>query len=134
MFTKNLIQMTGNITKTPETRNAGETTVTHARLIHNEAIRKADGGIIERLVAVDLVIWGKRGQAFAQHITNKTPVYVEGRLQLDQWEQDGQPRSRLLIRVADWQFLAPKAELTTTTQAGTSTMPQRGRETATAAA
>ena len=110
MFTKNTIQLTGNITKPAETRKAGETTVTRARLIHNESIRKADGETVERVVAVDLDIWGKRGEAFAEHITTKTPVYIEGRLQLDQWEQDGEPRSRLLIRVEDWQFLAAKAD------------------------
>ena len=110
MFTKNTIQLTGNITKPAETRKAGETTVTRARLIHNESIRKADGETVERVVAVDLDIWGKRGEAFAEHITTKTPVYVEGRLQLDQWEQDGEPRSRLLIRVEDWQFLAAKVD------------------------
>ena len=87
MFTKNLIQLTGNITKAPETRKAGEATVTRARLIHNETIRKADGETIERVVAVDLDIWGKRGEAFATHVTSKTPVFIEGRLQHDQWEQ-----------------------------------------------
>jgi single-strand DNA-binding protein len=110
MFNKNTIQLTGNITKSAETRKAGDTTVTRARLIHNETIRKADGDTVERMVAVDLDIWGKRGEAFAEHITTKTPVYVEGSLQLDQWEQDGEPRSRLLVRVEDWQFLMAKSD------------------------
>ena len=110
MFTKNTIQLTGNITKTAETKKAGDTTVTRARLIHNETIRKADGETVERMVAVDLDIWGKRGEAFAKHITTKTPVYIEGGLQLDQWEQDGEKRSRLLVRVDDWQFLTAKKE------------------------
>ena len=109
MFTKNLIQLTGNIAKNPETRTVGETTVTRARLIHNETIRKADGTEVERVAAVDLDIWGKRGEAFAEHITSKVPVFIEGKLQLDQWEQDGEKRSRLLVRVDDWQFLAAKA-------------------------
>ena len=90
MFQKNTIQLTGNITKAPETRTAGESTVTRARLIHNETIRKADGETVERVVAVDLDIWGKRGEAFAEHVTSKVPVYIEGRLQLDQWEQGRQ--------------------------------------------
>ena len=41
------------------------------------------------MVAVDLEIWGKRGEAFAKHIDSKTPVAVEGRLKLDRWESDG---------------------------------------------
>ena len=105
MFNKNLIQLTGNVTDTPETRTAGGTTVTRARLIHNETYRKDDGTTTERIVAVDLDVWGKRGEAFAKHINPKVPVYVEGRLQLDQWEHEGTPRSRLLIRVTDWQFI-----------------------------
>lgn len=128
MFTKNTIQLTGNITKAPETRKAGEVTVTRARLIHNESIRKADGETVERLVAVDLDIWGKRGEAFAEHVTSKTPVYIEGRLQLDQWEQDGQPRSRLLVRVEDWQFLAPKSEAASHADKNTTT--KRGKKVA----
>lgn len=110
MFNKNLIQLTGNVTDTPETRTAGGTTVTRARLIHNETYRKDDGTTTERIVAVDLDVWGKRGEAFAKHINPKVPVYVEGRLQLDQWEHEGTPRSRLLVRVLDWQFIgAPVA-------------------------
>ena len=111
MFTRNQIQLSGNIAKTAETRTAGETTVTRARLIHNDVIRRADGETVERLVAVDVEIWGKRGTAFAEHITTKTPVFVEGKLQLDQWQaEDGSPRSRLLVRVDDWQFLAARPQ------------------------
>ncbi len=108
MFTKNHIQLTGNIAKTAQTRKAGDTTVTRARLMHNERVRNADGEVTERLVAVDLDIWGKRGEAFAKHVTSKIPVCVEGKLQLDQWEHEGQMHSRLLIRVTDWQFLSAK--------------------------
>ncbi len=108
MFTKNHIQLTGNIAKAAVTRQAGETTVTRARLIHNETVRNADGDTTERLVAVDLDIWGARGEAFAKHVTTKVPVCIEGRLQLDQWEHEGQKHSRLLVRVDDWQFLAAK--------------------------
>jgi len=110
MFTRNRIELTGNVAKSPESRTVGETTVTKARLMHNETIRRNEGDPIERLVAVDLEIWGKRGEAFARHITTKTPVHIEGRLQLDQWQADGETRSRLLIRVDDWQFIAPKAQ------------------------
>ena len=110
MFTRNRIEITGNITKNAETVKAGETTVTKARLMHNEVIRRADGDPIERVVAVDLEIWGKRGEAFAKHIDSKTPVAVEGRLQLDQWESDGEKRSRLLVRVDDWQFIGSLAQ------------------------
>jgi single-strand DNA-binding protein len=108
MFTRNRIELTGNIAKAAETTKAGDSTVTKVRLMHNEVIHRAEGDPIERLVAVDLEIWGKRGEAFAKHVDTKTPVAIEGRLQLDQWESNGEKRSRLLVRVDDWQFLAAK--------------------------
>jgi single-strand DNA-binding protein len=105
MFTRNQVQLTGRVTKPAETRSVGDTVLAKARLIHNERIRRSDGDAVERVVAMDLEIWGKRGEAFAEYVTTKTPVFIEGRLQLDEWEQDGEPRSRLRVRVDDWQFL-----------------------------
>ncbi|MDA0810809.1 MAG: single-stranded DNA-binding protein [Verrucomicrobia bacterium] len=110
MFQTNKIQLTGNITKAPETRQAGDSTVTSARLMHNMEFPKGDGEFVERIAAIDLEIWGKRGEAFARHINTKTPVYVDGYLLLDQWEHEGKPHSRLLIRVNDWQFLTAPAD------------------------
>lgn len=108
MFTRNRIELTGHIAKQAETRAIGDTTVTRARLLHNESIPRPEGDPIEKLVAIDLEIWGKRGESFANLVTSKSPVHVEGRLQMDQWEQNGQSRSRLLVRVDEWQFLLPK--------------------------
>ena len=125
MFTKNAIQLTGNVAAAPETRVVGETTVTRARLMHNETVKKASGEMMERLVVIDLDIWGKRGEAFAKHVTSKVPVFVEGRLQYERWEKDGQARSRLLLRVVDWQFLAVKGAGAGETQKG----EQRGEQT-----
>ena len=110
MLTKNMLQLTGNVTKPAETRAVGETSVTKARLVHNETVRKADGTTVDKLVAIDLEIWGKRGEAFARFVTSKVPVFIEGKLQLDQWEHEGKPQSRILVRVEDWQFLMPKAQ------------------------
>ena len=45
----------------------------------------------------DLVLDVAQYEAFARHVRTRVPVCVEGRLQWDRWEQDGQARSRLLI-------------------------------------
>ncbi len=109
MFQRNRIELTGNIAKPAKTAKAGESTVTRARLIHNERIRRAGGGDpIELLTAVEFEIWGRRGEAFERHVTTKTPVYIEGRLQLDEWEKGGERFFKLFVRVTDWQFLTRK--------------------------
>ncbi len=109
MFQRNRIELTGNIAKPAKTQQAGEATVTRARLIHNESIQRESGDCLEFLTAVEIEIWGRRGKAFERHVTTKTPVYIEGRLQLSEWEQDGERRFRLFVRVTDWQFLTAKA-------------------------
>lgn len=109
MFKRNRIELTGNIAKQAKTRQAGEATVTRARLIHNESIQREGREDLELLTAVEIEIWGRRGQAFEAHVTTKAPVYIEGQLQLAEWEQDGERRFRLFVRVTDWQFLMPKA-------------------------
>lgn len=108
MFQRNRIELTGNIAKSPRSARVGSATVVRARLIHNETVEPTDGETIERLTAVEIEIWGKRGIAFAQHVTTKTPVYIEGTLQLAEWEKDGERFFRNFVRVTHWQFLLPK--------------------------
>ena len=117
MFNRNRIELTGNIVQAAHTTAAGEATVTHARIIYSESVASNGGDPVTWLTAIDLEIWGRRGKAFAKHVTTKTPIYIEGRLQLDQWESDGKRRSKLFIRVSDWQFLASKQPLKNTPQA-----------------
>ena len=110
MFKRNRVELTGNIAKPPKTTQAGEATVTRARLIHDETLHRGGRDPIELITAVEIEIWGRRGKAFEQHVTTKTPVYIEGRLQLDEWEKDGERFFKLFLRVSDWQFLGPKPD------------------------
>ena len=109
MFKRNRIELTGNIAKPAKTRQAGEATVTRARLIHNESIQRDGRDDLELLTAVEIEIWGRRGKAFEEHVSTKSPVYIEGQLQLSEWEQDGERRFRFFVRVTNWQFLTAKA-------------------------
>ena len=108
MFQRNRIELTGHITKPAKTAEFGDSTLTRARLIHNETIPRKDADSIEQLTAIDIEIWGRRGVAFEEHVTTKTPIYIEGQLRLDEWEKDGERFFKLFVRVSDWQFLAPK--------------------------
>ena len=117
MFQRNRIELTGNIAKPPRSARAGNSIVVRARLIHNETVEKASGETIERLTAVEIEIWGKRGVAFEQHVTSQTPVYIEGKLQLAEWEKNGERFFRNFIRVTNWQFLMPKPAATSTASA-----------------
>jgi single-stranded DNA-binding protein len=121
MFSRNRIELTGNIVKPPHSARVGRALVVRARLINNSNVTRERGDPIERLTAVDIEIWGKRGVAFYQHVTSKTPILIEGTLQLTEWEKDGERFFRNFIRISNWQFLLPKsvetAAITTTADA-----------------
>ena len=111
MFKRNRVELTGNISKPARTTQAGETTVTRARLIHDETLHRDGRDPVELLTAVEFEIWGRRGKAFEEHVTTKTPVYIEGQLRLDEWEKEGERFFKLFVHVSDWQFLGPKPDM-----------------------
>ena len=51
-------------------------------------------------------VWGRQAETSAEYLHKGSPVFVEGRLQLDQWEtQQGEKRSKLRVRADRVQFL-----------------------------
>jgi len=61
---------------------------------------------------IDVVFFGKRGEAFAKFHKKGDDCYIEGELQLDQWEdkQTGQKRSKHKIVGNEWQFIGSKKD------------------------
>ncbi len=45
-----------------------------------------------------------------QYVHKGSQLYIEGRLQLDEWEKDGQKRSRIKLVMSDIQFLGEKSD------------------------
>jgi single-strand DNA-binding protein len=56
---------------------------------------------------VDIEAWGKQGETIAKYCTKGRPLYVEGRLRLDQWEDKNtkEKRSRMKVVLEQFQFL-----------------------------
>jgi len=96
----NYVILAGNLTRDPETRvlRSG-TSVAKLRLAVNEVHKDAQGKKVENTVYVDLEAWGATAENCGRSLKKGSPVIVEGRLQLDQWEtKEGQKRTRLLVR------------------------------------
>jgi single-strand DNA-binding protein len=73
----------------------------------NRKYKKQDGNQVEETTFVDCVAFGKTAEVMAQHLHKGRPVFVEGRLKLDQWEDKntGQKRSKLSVIVDNFQFV-----------------------------
>jgi len=61
---------------------------------------------------VDIEAWGKQGETIGKYCTKGRPLFVEGRLKFDQWEDktSGQKRSKLKVVLEGFQFLGGRGE------------------------
>jgi len=106
MASLNKVMLMGNLTRDAELRYlpSGQA-VLEFRLAVSRRYRTQQGEDREETCFVDINLWGKRGEALAQYLTKGKPLFVEGRLQLDEWEKDGQKHSRLRVVAENVEFI-----------------------------
>jgi single-strand DNA-binding protein len=105
----NKVMIAGNLTRDPELRHtAGNTSVCNFGVAVNRKWRDSNGETKEEVTFVDVAAWGKTGEAIAQYLAKGKPIYIEGRLKLDQWEKDGQRHQKLSVVAESFQFVGPK--------------------------
>jgi single-strand DNA-binding protein len=109
----------GNLTRDPQIRQvASGVAVTDMGLATSEVYKNRDGEQVESTCFVDIVAWGRQAETCAEYLSKGAPVFVEGRLQFDQWEaKDGGRRSKLRVRANRVQFLGRPRSDGATTQA-----------------
>jgi single-strand DNA-binding protein len=107
MASYNRVLLMGNLTRNPEIRyTPSGTAVADLGLAVNESFKNKSGETVERTCFVDVVVWSRQAETAAEYLHKGSPVFVEGRLQLDQWEtQNGEKRSKLRVRADRVQFL-----------------------------
>ncbi|HNX52604.1 MAG TPA: single-stranded DNA-binding protein [Pontiellaceae bacterium] len=111
MSTLNRVFLMGNLTRDPEVRyTPSGTAVGDLGLAINENFKNKAGETVESTVFVDVEVWARQAETCAEYLYKGSPVFVEGRLKLDQWtNQQGEKRSKLRVRADRVQFLgAPK--------------------------
>lgn len=85
----------GNVVKTPETREAGSSSVTKFSLASNEYVKGE-----QKATFVNIEAWGQQGEFCARNFKPGSLVEVVGTLQQNSWEdkETGAKRSTLFIR------------------------------------
>lgn len=96
----NKVMLMGNVTRDIELRYTPKgTAVTDIGLAVNR-IRTGDNGErIEDVTFVDVTLWGRTAEIAGQYLAKGRPVFIEGRLQLDTWDDKttGAKRSKLRV-------------------------------------
>ena len=103
----NKVMLIGNLTRDIEPRYtpAGKA-VADVRLAINDAYKTKEGQEIKSAVYIDIEVWGKTCENCARFLHKGSPLFIEGRLKVEQWQdQSGKPQSRVKIRAERVQFL-----------------------------
>lgn len=103
----NKVLLMGNLTRDPELRyTANNQAVCNVGLAVNRRYQTTDGQQREEVAFIDCEAWGRRAEVINQYLAKGRPVFVEGRLRLDSWEdQQGQKRSKLKVVIENFEFI-----------------------------
>jgi single-strand DNA-binding protein len=119
----NKVLLIGRLTRDPELRYTPQgTAVVDIGLAIN---REYTAGTERRkeTTFVDVTLWARQAEVVSQYMRKGSPIFIEGRLSLDSWEQDGQKRSKLRVVAENFQFIGTRSE----GEGGGQDYPARGR-------
>jgi len=100
MSSFNKVILLGNLTRDPEVRYTPKgTAVTELGLAVNRVYTAENGEKREEATFVDVTLWGRTAEIAGEYLKKGRPVFIEGRLQLDTWDDktSGQKRSKLKV-------------------------------------
>ncbi|MFV1995325.1 MAG: single-stranded DNA-binding protein [Verrucomicrobiales bacterium] len=108
MANVNKVMLIGNLTRDPEMRQTQKgAAVADFGLAVNRSFTTESGEKREDTMFIDVVVWNRQAETASQYLAKGSPVFIEGRLQLDSWEdaQSGQARQRHRVVAERVQFL-----------------------------
>jgi single-strand DNA-binding protein len=108
MASFNKVLLMGNLTRDPEVRYTPKgTAIAQIGLAVNRQWTTETGEQKEEVTFVDIEVWGRQAETAGQYLSKGRPVFVEGRLRFDQWDdkESGQKRSKLKVVAERVQFL-----------------------------
>jgi single-strand DNA-binding protein len=95
----NSVTLSGNLTKDPEMKNVGDTSVTKLRLAVNKRV-KENGEWADKPMYFDVDAWGRQGEIVAQYCTRGSHLTISGRLDWREWESDDGSKRQAVSIVA----------------------------------
>ena len=100
MASFNKVILLGNLTRDPEVRYTPKgSAVCDLGIAINRQYTLDSGEKREEVTFVDVVLWARLAEIAGEYLKKGRPVFIEGRLQLDTWDdkQSGQKRSKLRV-------------------------------------
>ena len=104
----NKVYLMGNLTRDPELRRLPSgSAVVELGLALNRSFTGKDGERRDEVTYVDVTVWDRQAETCHEYLKKGRPVFVEGYLKMDQWDDktSGEKRSKLKIQAERVQFL-----------------------------
>lgn len=111
MANVNKVILIGNVTRDPEVKFTSKgSAVTDIGLAINRNYTLDNGEKREETTFVDVELWGRLAEIAGEYAKKGRPVYIEGRLRMDTWEDkaSGQKRSRMKVVGENLQLLGSR--------------------------
>ena len=114
MANLNKVLLAGNLTRDPEVRSlsSGNQVAKLGLAINRKFLNSRTNEWQEEVTFVDVEVWGKQAETARNYLRRGSPVLVEGRLRMDEWEDktSGQRRSRLVVNCERFQMLGGRGQ------------------------
>ncbi|MEX2673045.1 MAG: single-stranded DNA-binding protein [Phycisphaeraceae bacterium] len=103
----NKIVLMGNLTRDPQLSYLpSNTPVVEIGMAVNRRFKRQDGEPGEETLFVDCRAFGRTAEVINQYLSKGSPLFVEGRLQLDRWQdKEGNQRSKHRVFIENFQFM-----------------------------
>ena len=109
MASFNRVILLGNLTRDIEVRYLQSgMAVADVGLAVNDRRKNQAGEWVEETTFVDVTMWGRTAEVAGEYLSKGSPILIEGRLKLEQWEKDGQKRSKLSVVCERMQMVGSK--------------------------
>lgn len=106
----NKVVISGNLTRDPELRTTpnGMAVLTIGMAVNDRHRNSQTGEWEDYANFVNCIVFGKRAEALASHLSKGSKVAIEGKLHYSQWESDRQRRSKIEVVVDEIEFFSAK--------------------------
>lgn len=108
----NKVIIVGNLGRDPELRYTPQgTAVCNFSVATTEKRRDKSGEFQDVTTWFRVTLWEKRAETAAKYLQKGKPVYIEGRLKVDEWtDRDGKERYTLDVTATDMQFIGSASD------------------------
>ena len=103
----NKVILVGNLGRDPELRYTPQgTPVCSFSIATNERRKDKTGEMQDQTTWFKVTLWGRQAETASQYLTRGRPIYIEGRLRVEEWtDRDGKQRHTLEVHATDMQFI-----------------------------